>query len=458
MGGCDDVSVDVREEQRRGRPAHDRERLHHDDARAVGDAPSIANVRPRSRSRQMGAHTRALAAHEVPVGRGDAPSPRVQGARRRARDRGHSPARPTRTRRRGRCGRGPAPPRPAATAGSRGRPARARRARPGAHARPRPLASRSQRRPLVHEPMKTQWMARPSMRWPGAGPCTRAPAPTGAGRPRRAPSAGSGTAPSTAMQWAGLDAPGDLRSRPRRRRWSLRASNVVAPGSLASVRQCSTASRSRHRRARTTTLDVLEGDVVGCDEPDLGPQLHREVADRHPLLDAERLDQPTRRTRSHGRRRRRPQGGGWCAGSRSFGSTAGAEGAFEGDPHRRRAPLYEVWVASTWATSVVPTPKPSAPRPPLVQVWLSPQTTVTPGSVRPSSGPMTCTMPCSGSSRCRTAQAVLAEVAAASAARTAALKGLLSSVRPREDRHAVLGDPNVSVRRHDLQRTRRRAS
>ena len=52
-----------------------------------------------------------------------------------------------------------------------------------------------------------------------------------------------------------------------------------------------------------------------------------------------------------------------------------------------------VWVARTCSTSLVPMPKASAPKAPWVEVWLSPQTTVLPGSVRPSSGPMTCTMP-----------------------------------------------------------------
>ncbi len=50
-------------------------------------------------------------------------------------------------------------------------------------------------------------------------------------------------------------------------------------------------------------------------------------------------------------------------------------------------------VASTFSTSLVPMPKASAPKAPCVAVWLSPQTTVMPGCVRPSSGPMTCTMP-----------------------------------------------------------------
>ncbi len=39
-------------------------------------------------------------------------------------------------------------------------------------------------------------------------------------------------------------------------------------------------------------------------------------------------------------------------------------------------------------------PKANAPNAPWVLVWLSPQTMVMPGLVRPSSGPMTCTMPC----------------------------------------------------------------
>ncbi len=50
-------------------------------------------------------------------------------------------------------------------------------------------------------------------------------------------------------------------------------------------------------------------------------------------------------------------------------------------------------VASTCSTSLVPMPKASAPNAPCVEVWLSPQTIVSPGCVIPSSGPMMCTMP-----------------------------------------------------------------
>ena len=56
-----------------------------------------------------------------------------------------------------------------------------------------------------------------------------------------------------------------------------------------------------------------------------------------------------------------------------------------------------VWVARTCSTSEVPMPIASAPKAPWVEVWLSPQTMVMPGWVRPSCGPTTCTIPCSGS-------------------------------------------------------------
>ena len=56
-----------------------------------------------------------------------------------------------------------------------------------------------------------------------------------------------------------------------------------------------------------------------------------------------------------------------------------------------------VWVARTCSTSLVPMPKARAPNAPWVEVWLSPQTIVMPGSVRPCSGPITWTIPWWGS-------------------------------------------------------------
>ena len=55
-----------------------------------------------------------------------------------------------------------------------------------------------------------------------------------------------------------------------------------------------------------------------------------------------------------------------------------------------------VWVAITCSTSDVPMPKASAPKAPCVAVWLSPHTSVVPGSVKPVCGPTMCTMPWPG--------------------------------------------------------------
>ena len=56
-----------------------------------------------------------------------------------------------------------------------------------------------------------------------------------------------------------------------------------------------------------------------------------------------------------------------------------------------------VWVASVCSTSLVPIPKAKAPNAPCVLVWLSPQTMVAPGTVKPCSGPTICTTPWRGS-------------------------------------------------------------
>ena len=52
-----------------------------------------------------------------------------------------------------------------------------------------------------------------------------------------------------------------------------------------------------------------------------------------------------------------------------------------------------VWVASTCSTSEVPMPNASAPNAPWVEVCESPHTTVVPGWVSPSSGPIMWTIP-----------------------------------------------------------------
>ncbi len=50
--------------------------------------------------------------------------------------------------------------------------------------------------------------------------------------------------------------------------------------------------------------------------------------------------------------------------------------------------------ASTSRTCEVPIPNATAPNAPCVEVWLSPHAIVIPGWVSPSSGPITCTIPC----------------------------------------------------------------
>ncbi len=55
-------------------------------------------------------------------------------------------------------------------------------------------------------------------------------------------------------------------------------------------------------------------------------------------------------------------------------------------------------VARMCASSLVPQPKASAPRPPTVLAWLSGTAWGAPGSTMPSSGATTCEIPCSGSS------------------------------------------------------------
>ncbi|MCK7524004.1 MAG: hypothetical protein MZV64_43450 [Ignavibacteriales bacterium] len=59
----------------------------------------------------------------------------------------------------------------------------------------------------------------------------------------------------------------------------------------------------------------------------------------------------------------------------------------------------------------MPMPKATAPKAPCVEVWLSPQAIVMPGCVRPSSGPMTWTMPWSSLAEAEERDAELAAVA-----------------------------------------------
>jgi hypothetical protein len=128
---------------------------------------------------------------------------------------------------------------------------------------------------------------------------------------------------------------------------------------------------------------------------------------------------------------------------RSLGSTPGANAPLKVILIIFGRRCTRLWVASTRVSSLVPTPNPRAPNPPLVQVWLSPHTTVAPGRVSPSSGPMTWTIPCSGESMSNNLSLCAAKLRRMSGTKVR-LRSLLSSVRP--DRMVTLcsGDPKVS--------------
>ena len=86
-------------------------------------------------------------------------------------------------------------------------------------------------------------------------------------------------------------------------------------------------------------------------------------------------------------------------------------------------------VARICASSVVPQPNASAPRPPTVLAWLSGTAWVAPGSTMPSSGATTCEMPCSGSSMSNSLMPFF-RLPSRMALRNAAPDGLVSSSRP----------------------------
>ena len=77
----------------------------------------------------------------------------------------------------------------------------------------------------------------------------------------------------------------------------------------------------------------------------------------------------------------------------SLAPTPGLEPPVDLDPNVLGLRWSSVCVARTISISLVPMPNASAPKAPCVAVWESPQTIVMPGCVRPSSGPMTWTMP-----------------------------------------------------------------
>jgi hypothetical protein len=82
-----------------------------------------------------------------------------------------------------------------------------------------------------------------------------------------------------------------------------------------------------------------------------------------------------------------------AASTMSFAVTPGARSRSNVTRSERGFRWGRVCVASTCSTSDVPIPNASAPNAPCVEVCESPQTIVRPGWLKPSSGPITWTIP-----------------------------------------------------------------
>lgn len=161
----------------------------------------------------------------------------------------------------------------------------------------------------------------------------------------------------------------------------------------------------RPLRREAAARQELERGVVGRDHADLRAEFDRQVAQREPAFDAER---------AHGRASifdcvadpRRGTGARKQVQGQVLGGHAGWQGPFEPHAHAVRLALGQgLCRQHMGALGRADAEGQSEPRPPLVQVWLSPQTSVLPGSTMPSSGPMTCTMPWPGSPQIEEAHA-----------------------------------------------------
>ena len=146
------------------------------------------------------------------------------------------------------------------------------------------------------------------------------------------------------------------------------------------------------RRVRLA-LDVREGGLVRGDETGPRATLDGHVADGHPLFHRQAADglaavlEDVARAAAHADARDEVE-------DDVLGRDARLEAAVDVAPRTTRGGRWSsVWVASTISTSEVPMPNASAPNAPWVAVCESPHTMVMPGCVRPSSGPMTCTIP-----------------------------------------------------------------
>jgi hypothetical protein len=137
----------------------------------------------------------------------------------------------------------------------------------------------------------------------------------------------------------------------------------------------------RHRAA----LEVGEGGLVGGDQAGAAPGLDRHVADRHAALHREAADDGARVLDGVA---------GAAAGAdladdgedHVLRGAADGQVAVDADPHGLGALLHQRLGRQDVLDLDVPMPKASAPKAPWVLVWLSPQTIVVPGRVKPCSG------------------------------------------------------------------------
>ena len=169
-----------------------------------------------------------------------------------------------------------------------------------------------------------------------------------------------------------------------------------APGSVGSLLHSATALLPGFAfRREAAAFEVGEGGRVGSDHAGARAGLDAHVADGHAAF------------------HRKGANGGAGVFDDAAGGAVGADLADDGEDDvfggdaawaarlRPRCGRSWAWIAagSAWRARArlrwCRCRRPSAPNAPWVEVCESPQTMVMPGLVMPSSGPMTCTMPCS---------------------------------------------------------------
>src|SRR5438128_22544 len=271
---------------------------------------------------------------------------------------------------------------------------------PVATCRPRTVraaARRSSIRALVQDPRNTRSIGSPSSGVPGASPMYSSARVTARRSASVGKSAGLGTQPVTGVTMPGLVPQVTWGATSAASSWTCLS--YVAPGSVRSSRHRSTARShaaplgARGRPLRYATV-FSSGAIMPARAPASIDMLHTVIRSS---IESARIASPVYSMT-------------WPvapavpirpirARIKSLAVTPGASppvtraSMVPGFDHTRHC------VASTCSTSLVPIPRASAPKAPWVAVCESPHTITMPGWVRPSSGPITCTIPCCGDRR-----------------------------------------------------------